>query len=293
MLAFPSTNLAANQPNSPLQRIHSSSSLSLNSVQKNILLEAYEKLDEQFVALASEARTHPVIQGKIQPDWIGKLQQQARSQPWQQTLGDFVLQAHEQDVRYMRDQYQKRVSLLEKANTGSTPQVADNNYQTLNTSFADLEARTSGMNAQSTAVFVGSGPQPNTVLAYAKFANRVTGIDIDPLAIAATRNIAEQSKGKIAFQQISGESFDYGPYSHVGIAVMVPNKDQVLKQIAKTAKPGCTVIVRSVDGLKNAMYEGLNPASLNGFEKVATIHGNDKNITHAVILRKKTLNLVG
>lgn len=264
-----------------------------------MLVDAYEKLDDQFMALASEARKNPVNERNIQPKWIEKLQEQARSQPWQETVGDFVMQAHADDMQYLREQYQKRVLLLEKTNKGPTPKVADNNYQALNTSFADLEARTSGMNGQSTAVFVGSGPQPNTVLSYAKFANRVTGIDTDRLAIAATEGIAAQSQGKIGFQQMAGEKFDYGPYSHVGIAVMVPNKGQILKQIAKTARPGCTVIVRSVDGLKNAMYEGLDPASLAGFEKVATVHGNDNNITHAVILRKtrdlprKTLNLVG
>ncbi len=292
MLAIPQTSLAMPTPARSMQRTGSSNSLALTPYNTPIW-DAYQKLDQQFVALVTEAREHPVSKREIQPAWIGKLQEEARSQPWQETVGDYVMRAHTDDMQYLRQQYQERVLLLEKKNTGSSPKVADNNYQALNTSFADLEARTSGMNEQSTAVFVGSGPQPNTVLSYAKFANRVTGIDTDRLAIAATQGIAAQSQGKIDFQQMAGENFNYGPYSHVGIAVMVPNKGQVLKQIAKTAKPGCTVIVRSVDGLKNAMYEGLDPNSLAGFEKVATVHGSDKNITHAVILRKRSLNAVG
>ncbi len=251
----------------------------------------YQKLETQFNTLVSEAKRNPVSDDTIQPDWIAKLQKQARSADWGKTVGDFVMENHPEDMQFLRDQYEKRTLLLEKQ---EAPPVAGGDYAVLNNSFADLEARTSGMNAASQAVFVGSGPQPNSVRSYANYAGAVKGLDINPDAIEATRALAEQSDGKMSFILQNGNDFDYGPYSHVGIAVMVPDKKRVLDQIDKTAAPGTTVIVRGVDGLKNAMYDGkITPDQYPGFEKMATIHGTDRNITHALLLRKKPLNVLG
>lgn len=249
--------------------------------------DAYEKLDNQFKQLVKQSRRNPVSESNIQPGWITDLQKASRSEAWNETVGDYVMRKHPHDMKHLRDQYEKRTLLLEKEAVQKPDKPSDSEYKHLNSSFADLEARVSGMAPDSKAVFVGSGPQPNTVLAYANHAGSVTGIDIDSEAIAGTRAIAKNSAGKIDFQQISGEKFDYKPYSHVGIAVMVPNKAKILEQIQKTANSGCTVIVRSVDGLKNAMYQSFDPSAQEGFERIALLYGTDKNITHATILRKK------
>ncbi|WP_373531343.1 nicotianamine synthase family protein [Vampirovibrio sp.] len=258
--------------------------------------EAYEQLDKQFNRLVRDAKRHPVSENNVQPDWIADLQKAARSPAWQETVGDFVMRKHPEDMQHLRDQYEKRTLLLEnnaeKKEGQKSAKPAKNDYKQLNSSFADLEARVSNMTKGSKAVFVGSGPQPNTVLAYVNHADSVTGIDINPEAIEATKAIASASGGKIQFEQVPGEAFNYKPYTHVGIAVMVPDKGKILEQIRKTSGPDCTVIVRSVDGLKNAMYEGFDPAASKGFEKIATLHGTDHNITHATILRKKPLNIV-
>lgn len=71
---------------------------------------------------------------------------------------------------------------------------------------------------------------------------------------------------------------------------MVPDKKRVLQQIAKTADPGAIVIMRTVDGFRGAMYDGINAMDLKDFdqlEKTATLRGTDHNITHALVLRKK------
>lgn len=254
------------------------------------ILKAYHARDAEFNQVVKEARQHPVSEKEIQPTWIGKLQKLARSPEWNETVGDYVMRTHPQEMKALRDQYEKRTLLLEKKENEKAPST---NYSQLNTSFADLEAQSSGMNANSRAVFVGSGPQPNSVLAYAKLAGKVTGIDINPDAIKATKQIAKNSSGKIDFQLSKGEEFDYSPYSHIGIAVMVPDKDKILAQIRKTAAPGAKVIVRSVDGLKNAMYQGFDASNAPGFSQVATVHGTNQNITHAMLLQKKPLDIVG
>jgi hypothetical protein len=259
---------------------------------------AYEKLDSQFNQLVKESRRTPVSESNVEPAWISKLQQAARSTAWNETVGDYVMRRHPEDMKHLRDQYQKRTlllekELLEKELSQKPAKSANRDYKQLNSSFADLEARLAGMDHSSKAVFVGSGPQPNSVFAYANHAGSVTGIDIDPEAIALARNIEQSSAGKIDFQEQAGEKFNYKPYTHVGIAVMVPDKAKILEQIQKTANSGCTVIVRSVDGLKNAMYERFDPSAQKGFEQIATLHGTDQNITHATILRtKKPLNIV-
>lgn len=259
---------------------------SLPSFSPPPIMTAYNKLDRQFNQIAQQAQRNPVSQRNIQPAWISTLQEQARSPEWNETVGHYVMRTHPKEMQYLRDQYASRTLLLEAKENAKAP---SNNYKQLNSSFADLEAQASGMNANSKAVFVGSGPQPNSVLSYSNFAGKVTGVDIDPAAIEATQPIARDSNGRINFALSSGETFDYSGATHVGIAVMVPGKEKVLEQIRRTAPPGCIVIVRSVDGLKNAMYDSFDPSSVKGFTKVATVHGTDKNITHAVILRKNAL----
>lgn len=248
------------------------------------------KLDAQFMDVVQRAKKDKVSENNMVPAWKPLLQSIARNPQSNKSLADYVIESHPEEVKFLRDEYAKSTLLLEQE---ELKKPAGNDYKQLNSSFADLEARSSGMNPNSHALFVGSGPQPNTVLSYEQYAGKVTGIDIDPTAIKATEGIARDSKGKIEFKQANAYEFDYGPYSHIGVAVMIPEKGKVLQQIRKTGAPGCTVILRGVDGLKQAMYEGFNPDDLKGFDKVTTVHGTDKNITHAIILKKKPLDLVG
>lgn len=253
------------------------------------ILKAYNARNTEFENVVKQARKHLVSEKNVQPDWIPELQKLARSPEWNETVGDYVMRTHPKAMQQLRNEYEKRTLLLEEQENKKAP---SNNYSQLNTAFADLEAQASGMNKNSKAVFVGSGPQPNSVLAYSKLAGKVTGIDINPSAIEATKGIAQNSNGKIDFQLKSGEEFDYSPYSHIGVAVMVPGKEKILEQIRKTAQPGTKVIIRSVDGLKNAMYHSFDANQAPGFSQVATVHGTNQNITHAMLLQKKPLDIV-
>lgn len=250
-------------------------------------------LQSHLIEASRQSLRTPVSKENPQPAWLNQLRELRHNPIWNKSLGDYVLERNPAIVQRLREQYSQRTLLLEA--TSSQVQQAvqagggDQGYQKSNSSFADLEANVSGMDANARAVFVGSGPQPNSVLAYAEKAGHVTGIDIDPVAITHTQEKYKAQKSKIDFLEANGQTFDYGKVgaTHVGIAVMVPEKDKILKQIAKTAPLGCTVIVRSTKNLKATMYESFDESKIPpNMEKIATIEGNNDNITHAVILRK-------
>ena len=268
----------------------------------------YNNLNKKFQAIQKEAEKHPPTPADPAPKWNKDLQALARSPEANRSVADYVIDANPKAASLLRDEYAKSTLLLEQ----SDPAIHDlhqkgivrtdsdmaklaktTDYSKLDASFADIEAQASGMGKSANAVFIGSGPQPNTVISYAKYANHVTGIDVDPAAIDATKTLAASSRGRMSFERKDGKAFDYSPYSHVGMAVMIPDKGAVLQQIDRTAAPGTKVIVRSVDGFKRAMYEGLDPAAVKGFNVASRVYGTDRNITHAMILEKKPLDLIG
>jgi len=244
-------------------------------------------LEAKFLELAARATSEPPTPANPVPSWKPELQELSRLPESNMSLGADIVQSYPDQAQKLRSAYANSTLLLEQKDL---QKPAGNDYQALNSIFAEQEAQTTGMNRYSKALFVGSGPQPNTVLAYARYAGKVKGIDIEESAIDATRDIAEQSGGKISFEKASGYDFNYKGFSHIGIAVMVPDKKRVLQQISRTADPGAIVIMRTVDGFRGAMYGGIDAKDLKDFdqlEKVSTLRGTDHNITHALVLRKK------
>lgn len=270
------------------------------------LIKDYQTLHDSFEAIKQSAGKEAVSENNVTPPWIGLLKQEAQKPLWQKTLGEYVLEQSLNQVTALQKQYETRSRLLE---THSQATSSSQQYSQLNSSMANFEALLSGMNPQdSKTVFVGSGPQPNSVLAFSEHANEVRGIDIDAAAIEDTQPLASE---KVKFEQADGVQFNYQPYSHVGLAIMVPQKEEVLKRVLATAQPGARMVVRSVDGLKKALYNGIDEKTIKelrvsspdkiGFErkfnKVAVLHGNDENITHSYILEvvesPRRLNVVG
>ncbi len=277
----------------------------LKEPQSNVLdtiSEDYFQLEHDFETILKQAEEAPVSDQNITPPWINTLKETARKPEWQKTLGEYVLDKHKAEVETLQKQYAQRSLMLEQKEKEENLANTSSQYSKLNSSMANFEAQISEMKKKSRAVFVGSGPQPNTVISYARFSKNVTGIDSDaeaiPPAIAAAD--ATKRKERINFEHIEGKDFNYQNYSHIGMAIMIPTeaKIEILQQILNTAKTGTRVVVRSVDGLKKALYNGIDekaikdlhvnnaqqPGSQKVFKKVATIYGNDDNVTHSYIL---------
>lgn len=234
------------------------------------LLHTYQALSDAFEQLYTQAKHAPVTDELKRPSWVKPLMTLAKSPEANTPVGDFLLKNHPERALYLREQFAKYVLGLE------TSKGAKN-------SLGELEARVMGMSPQGTAVFIGSGSQPNSVLGYARYAGNVVGLDIDPQAIEHAQK--QYSQPNIAYRLEDGETFNYQGASQIGIAIMVPHKERILRRISETANPGCMVSVRTTSGLKSLLYTPFVEQVPSNLIKVATLHPPDQ-INHAVIYQK-------
>ncbi len=260
----------------------------------------YRGLELDFNDIFEKAKKEPVTEEKPAPPWIKEMEQLASNRHrWEKSIFDFVVEQpkHRQQLEYLQQQYND-YSLFQEKNPPKVPLALSktqkiNDYSQATGTFSDFEARVSGMQPDSKAVFIGSGPQPNTVITYAKHAGKVTGVDIDPGAVEKAKEVTSKHSlaDKMEFVYQDGQDFDYHPFSHVTIASMVPNTQKlaIMQRISETAQPGTKVVIRSTGGLKQAMYAPFTASTedLKGFNKVATINGPDHVINRAEVFVTK------
>lgn len=113
-------------------------------------------------------------------------------------------------------------------------------------------------------VFVGSGPLPlSAILIHILKREIVCCLDIDPDACEASTALLERIGlgNKVHVVNEDGAKFDYKSFQRVFIASLVPNKHKVLEQIRRT-RPDALVAVRTVEGMRQLMYEALNEEAM-------------------------------
>lgn len=259
-----------------------------------------KSLDSVF----KEAVKNPVTPENPSPDWIKKLENAAtQGNRSDERVSEVLLRAPEnqEKVNFFRQQYSDYSCLAETKPPEKPPEglqpVKTNNYSQATGTLSILETKIGSIGPDSKVVFVGCGSQPNTVLGYLRDAGKVTGLDIDPKSIAPAKKAIADAKasGQVSpakeaiIKHIDGRDFDYSDETHVTIASMVPNeqKIKILKQVRKTAKPGTIVTIRSVRGLKQAMYAPFKASEkdLEGFYKMGTAVGPDHVINHSEVYR--------
>jgi hypothetical protein len=139
------------------------------------------------------------------------------------------------------------------------------------------EVQLASLCENSSIIFVGSGPMPISAMAYAKACSaKITALDCDPLAIRLSKKlIAELPEYKNSVEIIEGDAttFDFAPYTHIGIAAMAHPKAQIFEQIARTAGSDVTVICRTANGMAEFVYEPVKASSYPAFSEVARYVG--------------------
>lgn len=262
--------------------------------------EHYVGLERDFNDIFEKAEKEPVTVENPAPDWIKDMEQLASNRKrWEKSIFDFMAEQpkHQKQLKHLQQQYND-YSLFQEKNPPKIPLALSqtqkvNDYSQATGTFSDFEARISGMQPDSNVVFIGSGPQPNTVITYAMHAGNVTGVDIDPQAVEKAKEVIVNHPlaGKMDFVHQDGQNLDYSSFSHVSIASMVPNEQKlaIMHRIQATAKPGTKIVIRSTGGLKEAMYApfAATEEELKGFNKVATIHGPDHVINRAEVFVTK------
>lgn len=262
--------------------------------------EHYESLERDFTDIFEQSQKEPVSEENPAPDWIKKMERLSSDRKrWEKSIFDFMAEQpeHKRQLQHLQQEYND-YSLLQEKNPPKAPPALsatqnENDYSQATGTFSDFEARVSGMRPDSRAIFIGSGPQPNTVLTYAKHAGEVTGVDIDPNAVEKAKEVTagHPLSSKMAFVYQDGQEVDYNPFTHVSIASMVPNEQKraIMRRVSETANPGTMVTIRSTGGLKQAMYAPFTASEedLKHFNQVATILGPDHVINRALVFTTK------
>lgn len=268
-----------------------------NSVQQ--LQDHYNDLEADLDNIYKKAEKNPVNKNNQAPEWIIDLEKKTGGEKgrWNMPVSEFLFNTanNKKKLEFLQKQH-SQYSLFEEQNKPdhcSNIITEVNSYSNLNSIYSDLEAKISGMGADSKAVFVGSGSQPNTVFSYAKHAGEIIGLDFDANAVNTAKKFLQKNnlemKNKIKFEHKDGQKFNYGNCTHIGIAAMVPNeqKIRIFDQIRRTAKPGTIVIIRSTNGLKQALFPPFiaTDKQLKGFKKIAKLEGDDSAFVHSQVFR--------
>lgn len=171
-------------------------------------------------------------------------------------LGRILALRYAREIALVRERYESAYTELE---------ISDANVDPGLDSHALYEAQSSKMTENSKVLFVGSGSNPQTAFTYAGLAGSVTGIDYDPIAVARARQLHTDQPSVAQFLVADGRTFSYEGYTHVGIAAMAEGRPDILRQITKTQRGVCTVLVRTVEpGLHELLHASLPEDAIPG-----------------------------
>lgn len=114
-----------------------------------------------------------------------------------------------------------------------------------------------------TLVMIGCGPMPETVIHIAENTDieKIIGVDIDAEAVFMAGRVIHKLglDDRVVLNNLAGELFDFSEADCIHMANFVRGKKEVLEQISKTAKDGCTIITRKTRLLSNLAYEEIYP----------------------------------
>ncbi|MEJ6952479.1 class I SAM-dependent methyltransferase [Natronospora cellulosivora (SeqCode)] len=141
------------------------------------------------------------------------------------------------------------------------------------TAMADLKE---GLNI----LHIGSGPLPMTAIFLAENGYSVTGIDNNQKAIKASNKLIDRLSlnDKIEIKNMDGKEVDISKYDAIWLSLHIVPKEDVIKDLLKSLKPGQKIIFRNprsylsivyprvqeeeirkiVDNINNLEFENLN-----------------------------------
>src|SRR5262249_44561903 len=140
------------------------------------------------------------------------------------------------------------------------------------------------------AVFVGCGASPETLLHYAKAGRgfaRVVGLDNRREAAArASETVRHLGLNHAEARVGDGRRFGYGPFDLVHVANFVAPKADVLSRIAATARPGTRVVVRVPTFLEPILCDAVDLARCPRFEL------RDRRLSHYCSMESVLLRVI-
>lgn len=179
------------------------------------------------------------------------------------------------------DRLQSRViaafSELEKAYARkSDHQVSSTEFYLRRVSrFAEKESRRAGITRKSRVLFVGCGALPVSSVALAVATGcRVVAIDTDRESTAFASAMIERLglSPQIRVVCADGAKLKANLYSHVALASLVPNKREVLDNLAHTLPTGSRVLLRYGNGLYRLINYELYETPILPWRVLERIH---------------------
>jgi nicotianamine synthase len=172
------------------------------------------------------------------------------------------------------------------------------NYRQLHAMERDAVRRLAdGGAAADRVAVVGSGPLPLTALLLARNGALVDNLDRDPVALAASRQVADAlGVGGLGFvaADVGGApaDVDLAPYGLVVLAALAGptpgEKARALRHLAQGMAPGSVLLVRSARGLRTLLYPEVDPGAVAGIEVLGTVHPEGEVVNSVVVARKPT-----
>lgn len=151
-----------------------------------------------------------------------------------------------------------------------------------------------GHQAPRSVVVLGSGPLPLTGLLLAHgHGAQVVNVDCDAEACALGAEVASALSLSDRVRTIHADAAEAGNLDEVAEADLVvlaalvgqasTAKRPVLESLARTLRPEATLLVRSADRLRTALYPRISPDELHGFRPLLEVHPWDEVVNSVLV----------
>lgn len=153
------------------------------------------------------------------------------------------------------------------------------------------EGKAAGLSAMSRVAFVGSGPFPETALSLMQaFGCSLTCIDNNPEAVVLSSRLLKgggvNDRVSVFFQ--NAVDYSFAGYTHVWIAALARPKREILERVCATADQDVTVVCRTVNGMRQFLYESANDFVLQHFDIVDKVIDLTRTSHYALVLRRRS-----
>ncbi|MBI3504171.1 MAG: hypothetical protein HY059_04965 [Proteobacteria bacterium] len=169
--------------------------------------------------------------------------------------------------------------------------ISANTYLSEVSRLAHTELEQAGVTKRSRILFIGSGAFPVTAITLArKTGCRILGIDVDREAVAQSRELIRLLR--------LGELMEFAlapvgrgvleSFSHVFIASLVPDKEDLLDELHAKIGPETIVLARYGNGLKSLLNYELGGVPLDRWRLLHKL-ADPRQLYDAVLLQKAAL----
>ncbi|MBI5355905.1 MAG: hypothetical protein HZB68_05615 [Candidatus Aenigmarchaeota archaeon] len=196
------------------------------------------------------------------------------------------------DIKFLQNAFCDYETSLEERNaleaiSGAGKNVFGDRVLSRTVDYAITEGKFAGIGKNDKVLVVGSGPFPETAIAYAEsFRCNVTCVEKELRFCEISRELIETLglSEKIKVANCSGEHADVSGFDKVLVTILTKNRGEVLKNVSRY---GAEIIARTSFGSSCLIYEPIGREQLEMFHEKRSLIRWGKNFTSSLLLEKK------